>query len=98
MNEDERGRATAGSRIALGAVALWTAVLSGFVLVGADLMWVVALGDVIRGTGHVPSQVPNLVASQVEWQNPVVLAELLLSWVNSWGWAGLPAIHLLLVA
>lgn len=83
--------------LAWGAVVLWVALLSGLVILGADLLWVVALGDVARGTGGIPTEIPNVAAPQIEWQNPVLLAELFLSWVNSLGWAGLAALHVALV-
>lgn len=88
-----------GRSPALGdaAVGLWLVLLAGFVVLGADLLWVVALGDDIRATGRVPDSLPNLVAPQADWPNPVVVAEVLLSWVHSSGAAGLVALHLLLV-
>jgi hypothetical protein len=82
---------------AWSAVALWTAVVSGFVLIGADLMWIVSVGDAAREMGRIPTEVPNLVAPQVEWRSPDALAQLFLSLVHSWGWAALPALNVLIV-
>ena len=79
------------------AVALWTVLLSGFVILGADLLWVVAVGDTIRADGAVPSGIPFASAPQVGWHNPVVLAELFLSVVHQTGHAGLAALQLAVV-
>ncbi len=79
-------------------VGAWTVVVAGLVVLGADLLWVVALGDAVRREGGVPDALPFASAPQLDWANPVVLAELLLSVVDDLGWWGLPALHLLLVA
>lgn len=96
--EDDVVRPRRGPRVATVAVGLWTLVICSLVILGADLMWVVAVGDAIRSTGSVPDGVPGLVAPQTEWHNPVVLAEVLLSWVNSLGGSALAAFHVLVVA
>ncbi|NHA69165.1 hypothetical protein [Phycicoccus flavus] len=95
--EDPEHR-TRGPWVATSAVLLWVAALAALVILGADLMWVVSFGDAVRADGTVPAQVPNLVAPQADWPNPVVLAELLLSCGHSLGRAGLAGLHLLIVA
>ncbi|PKW27173.1 hypothetical protein [Phycicoccus duodecadis] len=99
MAEAVRGPA-AQRRLPLGlvAVAVWTCVLAWFVIQGSDLLWVVALGDVTRSGGGVPTSLPFASAPQAEWHNPIVLAELLLSLVHALGPAGLAALQLVVVA
>jgi hypothetical protein len=79
-------------------VGAWTVVLAAFVIIGADLMWTVALGDTIRREAAVPVGVPFAAARQEGWPNPTVLAQLVLSLVHDLGWWGLPALQLLLVS
>ena len=59
MRDSEEGMA-ARRRFPLPelSVALWTALLAGLTILGSDLMWVVAMGDVIRDTGAVPHDIP----------------------------------------
>ena len=80
------------------SVALWTALLAGLTILGSDLLWVVAMGDVIRDTGSVPRGIPFASAPQADWHNPIVLAQVLLSLVRAAGPVGLAALHLVLVA
>ncbi len=79
-------------------MGLWTVALAAFVIIGADLMWAVALGDLIRRDGAVPAGVPFASAPQIDWPNPAVLAQLLLSVVHGLGWWALPALQVVLVA
>ncbi len=79
-------------------VVLWVLAAAALTVLGADLLWVVALGDTVRATGAVPEGIPFAAAPQVDWPNPIVLAELLLSAVHALGGWGLAAFHLLLVA
>ncbi|MGG5258034.1 hypothetical protein [Phycicoccus avicenniae] len=79
------------------AVAAWVAVLSWFVVQGADLLWVVALGDRVRADGAVPDGIPFASAPQADWHNPIVLAELLLSAVDGLGTVALAALQLVVV-
>ena len=79
-------------------VAAWVVALSGFVLLGSDLLWVVALGDTVRADGAVPDGVPFATAPQAGWHNPIVLAELLLSVVAGLGPLALAALQLVVVA
>lgn len=52
-----------------------------FAQIGADCLWLVALGDHIREHG-VPEGVPFATADADGWHNVVVLAELVLSFVH----------------
>ena len=79
------------------AAAAWTVVVAGLVILGADLLWVVALGDEIRATGAVPDGIPFAAAPQDEWHNPIVLAEVFLSLVHAVGPVGLAGLQTLLV-
>jgi hypothetical protein len=79
-------------------VAFWTVIVAHFVILGADLLWVVALGDTIRSTGSVPDGIPFAVAEQSEWHNPIVVAQLLLSVVHGWGDVALAALQVAAVA
>ena len=79
-------------------VGFWTVGLAAFVIIGADLMWSVALGDVIRREGAVPDALPFASAPQLDWPNPAVLAQLVLSVVHQVGWWGLPGLQILVVA
>ncbi len=84
--------------LAESVVALWVVAIAALCTLGADLLWVVALGDRIRATGTVPRGIPFASAPQVDWPNPLVLAEVGLSLVHSVGPWALAALHLLLVA
>ena len=84
--------------LATVVLGLWLAVAAWFVIVGSDLMWVVALGDVVRSGGGVPTSLPFASAPQAEWHNPIALAEVLFSGVHGLGPAGLASFQLLLVA
>ena len=57
---DEPGSvpATEGYRWCLIAILLIVGVLAYFATVGADCLWLVALGDRIREQGHVPDGIP----------------------------------------
>ena len=79
------------------AVVLWTVAVAALTTLGADLLWVVAMGDDIKAMGAVPDGVPFAAAPQVDWPNPLVLAQLLLSVVASLP-VGLAALNLLVVA
>lgn len=51
-------------------------------IVGADCYWLVAMGNAIRGLGHVPEGVPFASAATAGWPNVLVLAELLFASIN----------------
>jgi hypothetical protein len=89
-----------GSRAPLAtiAVGIWLTVLAGLVILGADLLWVVALGDHLRSFGEVPTGVPFAVAPQVDWHSPILAAEVLLSFVHGLGDSALGVLQILLVA
>ncbi len=79
------------------AAGAWVVGLAAFVILGSDLLWVVALGDAVRDQGSVPTGVPFASAPQAGWHNPVVLAEVLLSLVDGLGPQALAALQLVLV-
>ncbi|MEO7069022.1 MAG: hypothetical protein ABI131_00855 [Nostocoides sp.] len=85
------------------AVLAWTILLAGFVIVGADCLWVVAMGDrLTSGNGAAgglgQSGLPFAAADSRGWPNPLVLAELLLAGVHHLGSHGLVTLQLLIVA
>ncbi|HYN67104.1 MAG TPA: hypothetical protein VES93_09465 [Ornithinibacter sp.] len=92
------GRAGVPVPLAEVVLGFWTVALAAFVIIGADLMWAVALGDTIRRDGAVPAGLPFASAPQLDWPNPAVLAQLFLSVVHGLGWWALPALQLVLVA
>ncbi|WP_392544886.1 hypothetical protein [Oryzobacter telluris] len=99
MDRGAKGaRRTLRSPLPEAVVGLWTVIVAGLVILGADLLWVVAMGDAVRREGGIPGAIPFASAPQIDWPNPVVLAELVLSAVDDLGWWGLPALHLALVA
>jgi hypothetical protein len=71
--------------------------LALLILVGADLLWLVAMGDHVRATGTVPDGVPFAAASSEGWPPALLLSELVLSFVHEAGLAGLLVWHYLLV-
>lgn len=80
------------------SVAGWVVAVAALTTLGADLLWVVALGDLVRESGAVPDGIPFASADQVDWPNPIVLAQVVLSLVHDTGRAGLAALQLVLVA
>lgn len=90
-----RSRAFPMATVVVGA---WVLALAWFVVQGSDLLWVVALGDIVRSTGEVPQGIPFATAPQAGWHNPIVLAELLLSVVDGFGTSALVALQLVVVA
>ena len=68
--------------------------LAGQVIVGADTMWMVAFGDSIRRTGHLPVGLPFAVADTSGWAPVPALGGVLLSWVHHLGPVALPAAQL----
>lgn len=71
--------------------------LALLILVGADLLWLVAMGDHVRATGALPDGVPFATAPSEGWPPVLVLAQLVLSVVHEAGLAGLLVWHYLLV-
>jgi hypothetical protein len=75
----------------LSALVVTAAVIlcAGFVLVGADSYWAVALGDFIVRAGTVPDGIPFAAASTSGWPNVPVLAQLLFAGFAAAGPVGL---------
>lgn len=96
---DSEDAGSVGRRVPLAelSVGAWVVLLSFLTILGADLLWVVAMGDVVRETTSVPDGIPFASAPQVEWHNPIVVAQVLLSLVHATGPWGLAAFHLLVV-
>lgn len=80
------------------AVAALACYLVPRLLVGADAMWMVALGDGVASTRTVPSGVPFAAADTSAWANVPVLGELLLYAVHSIATVGLAVMLLGLTA
>lgn len=74
-----------GYRWCLASVVLIVVTLACFARVGADCMWLVALGDRIREHGEVPDGIPFAAADTRGWPNAVVAAEVALSLAHSLG-------------
>ena len=72
-------------------------VLSLLTVVGADLMWLVALGDDVRSTGALPDGVPFAAAPSEGWPPVLLAAEVILSVVHEPGLPGLMIWHYLAV-
>jgi hypothetical protein len=72
--------------------------LAAFVVrIGADSLWLVALGDHIRATGSIPRGIPFAAAPTDDWHNPNVVAELLFSLIHDIGPAALPVFQMSVV-
>jgi len=72
-----------------------TAFLAMFVLIGADCLWLVAMGDIIRESGEVPRGIPFAHAPTDDWHNVPVAGELVMSWLYALGFAALPVAQVL---
>lgn len=88
----------ASQRWTVFAIAGSLAMVAGFVRIGADWDWMVALGDHVRATDSVPDFVPYATADTSGWHNVPVLAELVSSVVRLLGDRAAVALHLGLVA
>ncbi len=66
-------------------VAVATILVAVLGVLGADLLWAVALGDHIVRTGNVPAGLPFAAAPTGEWRNPFVLGEVLLALLGRLG-------------
>ena len=66
-------------------------------VIGADLMWLVALGDDVRRTGALPDGVPFAAAPSEGWPPVLVAAEVALSFIHELGLAGVLVWHFLAV-
>jgi hypothetical protein len=83
--------------LATVALGLWAVGVASFVILGSDLMWVVALGDQVRADHAVPVGIPFATAPQDPWHNPIVVAQLLLSAVHAAGGPALAALQVAIV-
>jgi hypothetical protein len=72
--------------------------IAAAVVIGADTMWLVALGNLVARAGGVPVGVPFAAADSSHWVNLPVLGELLFASLNQLGPLGLPAAQLLIDA
>ncbi|QIK76895.1 hypothetical protein [Nocardioides piscis] len=61
--------------------------------VGADLLWLVAMGDHVRGAAAMPDGVPFAAAPTEDWPPVILLAEVTLSLVHELGVGGLLVWH-----
>lgn len=63
------------------AVGLLAVLLGTTSVIGADFLWLVALGDDILAHGRVPDRVPFAHAASQDWPNVLVGAEVLLAFL-----------------
>lgn len=83
---------------AIVGIAVGSAMLSRFVIVGADAMWLVAMGDRIRQSGAIPVGVPFVAADTSAWVNVPALGQLTFSFLDGLGAWGLITAQLLAAA
>lgn len=91
---DERGHSWGAVGVSLVSCGLLLALLT---IIGADLMWLVAMGDDVRRSGALPDSVPFAVAPSEGWPPLLVAAEVTLSLIHELGLAGLLVWHFLAV-
>lgn len=84
----------AGRGWTLLAAAAAVVVLASGVLLGADTMWLVALGEIFLHTGHLPVGLPFAAADPGGWAAVPALGGLLLAALHRLGPLGLPAAQL----
>jgi len=80
------------------AVCAFLVLIAAAVTVGADTMWLVALGDRIADRGRLPRGFPLAVADTSSWFNVPVLGELTFAGAHRFGALGLPVTQLALDA
>lgn len=80
----------------LAAATIVTAFLGMAVIVGADCLWLVAVGEHILTHRTVPDGIPFAAAPSQGWPNVPVLAELLLALVNRLGDSALAIVQVAL--
>lgn len=91
---DERDHSWGAVGVSLVSCGLLIALLT---VIGADLMWLVALGDDVRRTGALPDGVPFAAAPSEGWPPLLVAAEVALSLIHELGLAGVLVWHFLAV-
>ena len=86
------------SALVCATVAGWLVAIGAFVIVGADCLWAVALGDRVRASGDLTPS-PDFAAAPVAhgWESPLALGEVILSLAHSVGSRGLVGLQLLVV-
>ena len=77
------------------ALALAGLALSLVTVLGADLLWLVAMGDDARELRSIPDDVGFAAADTAEWHPVLILAALGLSLIHEAGQAGLMVWHFL---
>ncbi|MEO7753775.1 MAG: hypothetical protein ABIS35_10205, partial [Terracoccus sp.] len=75
----------------------YLALLSLTVVIGADTLWLVAMGDTIAGSRSIPDGIPFAAADSSGWVNVPVLGELALAAVHLAGPVGLVVAQLVVV-
>ena len=87
-----------GSHLWLPTVLVpYLALLSVTVVIGADTLWLVAMGDTIAGRRSIPEGIPFAAADSSGWVNVPVLGELALAAVHFAGPVGLVVVQLVVV-
>lgn len=90
----ERDRSWGGVGLSLITCGLLLALVTR---IGADLLWLVALGDDVRRTGALPAGVPFAAAPSDGWPPVLVAAEVALSLIHELGLAAVLIWHFLVV-
>jgi hypothetical protein len=79
-----------------GAATIVTAFLGMAVIVGADCLWLVAVGEHILANRTIPDGIPFAAAPSQGWPNVPVLAEILLALLNRLGDSALAMFQVIL--
>lgn len=79
-------------------ISIVLVLLSKTVTIGADALWLVAMGDAIAREGGIPIGVPFAAADSSQWVNVPVVGELLFAGLHGLGPLGLPALQLVVNA
>lgn len=77
--------------LTIAVLGLLCLLLAAATTVGADTLWMAALGDAIGRTGAIPTGIPFAAADSSGWSNVPVLGELVIATVQRAGTAGLLA-------